>query len=133
MINKSIKDIIVEKFKILKDNGVPEGKIIEYKQDLKLFQDNDKKEFLYDVSSFANATGGDLIFGISENRETGLPETLAGISISNFDEEIRKIESLMRDGIVPIDSGLPLILLSFFLFYSAGTNSGKISNLLRVL
>lgn len=124
MINKSIKDIIVEDFKILKDNGVPEGKTIEYKQDLKLLQDNDKKEFLYDVSSFANASGGDLIFGISENRETGLPETLAGISITNFDEEIRKIESLIRDGIAPRLMGIEIRKYDI--------DSGKIILLIRI-
>lgn len=106
MINKSIKDITIQDFQTLIDNGVPEGKSIEYKQDLKLLQDNDKKEFLYDVSSFANASGGDLIFGIKEDRESGLPEEIVGVSITNVDEEIRKIENLIRDGIAPRLAGI---------------------------
>ncbi|MBN9349284.1 MAG: ATP-binding protein [Chitinophagaceae bacterium] len=108
MINKSINDIAIDDFKSLKENGVAEGKTIEYKRDLKLLQDSDKKEFLYDVSSFANASGGDLIFGISENRENGLPEELTGISLTNFDEEIRKMESLIRDGIAPRLTGIEI-------------------------
>jgi len=59
----------------------------------------DKKEFLADVSSFANALGGDLIIGIIE--ENGIPIELVGLKITNLDEEIRKIESIIRDGITP--------------------------------
>jgi predicted HTH transcriptional regulator len=50
----------------LLSNLVQEGRTIEYKEDLN-FQDNsEKKEFLADVSSFANAGGGDIVFGVRE-------------------------------------------------------------------
>jgi len=45
-------------------NKVPEGKTTEYKQVLPGSSDADKKEFLADVSSFANAAGGHLLYGI---------------------------------------------------------------------
>jgi predicted HTH transcriptional regulator len=50
----------------LVSNKVAEGKKIEYKQALPGNSDSEKKEFLADVSSFANAIGGDLIFGVEE-------------------------------------------------------------------
>lgn len=108
MINKPIDDIDVKDIQDLIENGVMEGKTIEYKQDLTLITDNDKKEFLYDVSSFANASGGDLIFGITENRTTGLPEAIKGVLVSNLDEEQRKIESLIRDSIQPRLAGVEI-------------------------
>ena len=108
MISKSINEISIQDFQDLINNGVTEGKTIEYKQELHLINDNDKKEFLYDVSAFANASGGDLIFGIIEDRETGIPKEVKGISISNYDEEVRKIESLIRDGIAPRLTGIEI-------------------------
>jgi predicted HTH transcriptional regulator len=101
MINNLIDEIGIKDIQDLIENGVVEGKTIEYKQELVISTDNDKKEFLYDVSSFANAGGGDLIFGITEDRTTGLPQAIKGFVVGNLDEELRKIESLIRDGIQP--------------------------------
>lgn len=100
MINKSLNDIQLSDLKSLITNQVPEGKTLEYKSILKLDKDADKKEFLYDVSSFANSSGGDIIFGISEGEEKGLPVSVDGID-GNIDELCRKIESLVRDCISP--------------------------------
>jgi predicted HTH transcriptional regulator len=43
-----------------------EGKTLDYKRDLVGRSDTDKREFLHDVSSFANTLGGHLIFGMDE-------------------------------------------------------------------
>ncbi|MBL7737798.1 MAG: ATP-binding protein [Chitinophagaceae bacterium] len=101
MISKSIAAIQFEDFQRLIDNGVIESKTLEYKQTVDVMRDREKKEFLADVSSFANALGGDLIYGISENRETGLPDRITGIEVSNFDEFLLQLHSLIRDGIAP--------------------------------
>ena len=45
-----------------------------YKQKFPTNSDVDRKEFLADISSFANASGGDLVFGITE--ENGSPKAL---------------------------------------------------------
>jgi hypothetical protein len=83
----------------LVDNQVSEIKNIEYKQSLPGGTDSDKKEFLADVSSFANAAGGDLIFGIRE--ELGVPKELCGLSDIDPDAEILRLESIIRDGVAP--------------------------------
>lgn len=99
MINKQLDKIDLNDINELKDNGVNENKTIEYKRKLPTNSDLDKKEFLADISSFANASGGDLIFGVGE--EKGLPVSIDGIEINDIDEEIRKYENIIRDGIEP--------------------------------
>lgn len=101
MIPKSINQITEQDLQTLIDNSVLEGKTIEYKQELPGSSDTDKKEFLADVSSFANASGGDLIYGITEDRTAGIPKKLEGLTITNVGEEILRLESTMRDGIKP--------------------------------
>jgi len=101
MIGKNIDMITEEDLQSLKDNSISEGKTIEYKQEFPGNSDSDKKEFLADVSSFANASGGDLIYGIIEDRETGFPKTVEGLVIDNVDQEILRLETMIRDGIEP--------------------------------
>ena len=64
------------------EKEVHEGKKIEYKETLPGNSDRDKKEFLGDVSSFANESGGYIIYGISEDRNKGIPEEIKGLNIS---------------------------------------------------
>jgi predicted HTH transcriptional regulator len=64
-------------------NGVQEGKKIEYKQELTINTDSEKKEFLSDFSSFANTVGGYLIYGMKENN--GMPIELVGLKINDPD------------------------------------------------
>lgn len=66
MIEKNIDRITEEDLQALIDNAVSERKTIEYKRSLSINRDSERKEFLADVSSFANASGGDLIYGITE-------------------------------------------------------------------
>ena len=99
MIGKNLKDINESDLESLTENRRPEGKTIEYKADLKLGNDREKKEFLADVSAFANANGGDLIFGITD--KNGFPSEIKGLNITNVDKEISRIDAIIRDGIDP--------------------------------
>lgn len=108
MLYKKIEQLTVADFQDLIDNGVNESKSIEYKEELTIGKDDERKEFLYDVSAFANAGGGDLIFGISEKKDVGLPNNLIGIDIQNKDELKLKLENLIRDGISPRITGLQI-------------------------
>jgi hypothetical protein len=80
-------------------NQQVENKYIEYKQQLPGDTDSEKKEFLADVSSFANASGGDLIYGI--RTEHGVPTEFCGLQLSNPDQEISRLETMIRCGIAP--------------------------------
>ena len=101
MLEKSIDQISEKDLQSLIDNSVLEGKTIEYKQTLPNNSDSGKKEFLADVSSFANASGGDLIYGIVVDKNTGNPQTLEGLIVENVDQEISRLDSMIRDGIKP--------------------------------
>ena len=81
---------------------VEEGRTIEYKLELPSGKDSERKEFLADESSFANAAGGDLLYGIEEKRDvsgntTGIPESLPGLAGINADEVIRRLVRAATD------------------------------------
>jgi len=99
VIAKSIDQITEEDLQALKDNSVSEGKTIEYKQSLPSKSDSGKKEFLADVSSFANASGGDLIYGVSESK--GIITAIDGLEVDDIDQEISRLENIIRTGIEP--------------------------------
>ncbi len=101
MIAKNVDQITEEDLQGLIDNSVLQGKTIEYKQSLARNSESDRKKFLADISSFANANGGDLIYGIIEDRKTGIPKVLRGLTIENVDQEISRLDSMIRDGIDP--------------------------------
>src|SRR5581483_4382480 len=76
----------------------PEGKTVDYKRDLYGSRDEDKKELLKDVSSFANTQGGDLLIGVDEDR--GLPAAIPGVGVDPDKEKLR-LEEIIRRGIEP--------------------------------
>jgi hypothetical protein len=80
-------------------NQVAEGKTIEYKQQLPGGNDADKKEFLADVSSFANTAGGDLVFGMTEQQ--GVPTGILGLTSGDFDLELQRLNSIISSGLEP--------------------------------
>ena len=102
MINKKINDITIDDINSLVENSVCESKTLDYKKELHLHSDSDKKEFLADISSFANSTGGDIIFGIEEDSEDKTPTNIVGITFENEDKLVRRIEDLIRQSIQPI-------------------------------
>ncbi len=102
MINKKIEEIRESDLQVLIDNKVPEGKTIEYKKEWSNKKDAEaRKEFLADITSFANSSGGDLIFGISQDNKTGEPKAIEGIEVENADKEKTRLDNIIRDGIEP--------------------------------
>jgi predicted HTH transcriptional regulator len=85
---------------------VQESKTIDYKRDIVVNTDEQKKEFLADISSFANAIGGHLIYGVVE--EKGIPKQISGLEIRDIDKEIGRLENIIRDGIEPRIPGLSI-------------------------
>jgi hypothetical protein len=97
LAHKRIEDVKEVNLRELVEGGVSEGKIIEYKLTLPGTSDSDKREFLADISSFANASGGDLVYGMKE--EKGLAMELVGLSTANLDAEKLRLEEIIRNGI----------------------------------
>lgn len=101
MINKRIEDIQEIDIQALIDNKVLEGKTVEYKKELPNNSDLSKKEFLADITSFANTNGGDLIFGIEEDTATREPRSLIGLKIESIDKEKARLDNIIRTGVEP--------------------------------
>ncbi len=76
-----------------------EKKTLDYKERLPGDSEKDSKEFLFDVSSFANAAGGHLVFGMTENN--GQAKELIGLPSIDPDIEIRRLESKALSGVKP--------------------------------
>jgi predicted HTH transcriptional regulator len=106
-LKNKVLDLITESdLQSLVENKVREAKVLDYKRALPGKSDREKREFLYDVSSFANASGGDLIFGVTER--DGVASEISGLESGNVDEDILRLESIIRDGIDPRIPGLSI-------------------------
>lgn len=90
------------RIKALIENKIAENKVLEYKQSVQLAKDEQTKEFLFDVSSFANSAGGAIIIGIKEDK--GEPLEITGV-VGDCDAEILRIESCVRSSISPRIAG----------------------------
>lgn len=99
MIAKALDQVTEADLQALISNEVREGRAIEYKRELSVSSDAEKKEFLADISSFANTGGGDLIFGIEE--DAGAPRGISGLTFVDQDAEIRRVESVIASGLEP--------------------------------
>ena len=64
MCEQLYQGIIEADIRTLLDAQIPEGKLLDYKRELPGSKDADKKEFLFVGSSFANASGGHLVYGM---------------------------------------------------------------------
>ena len=106
LTNKALSDLTIKDLNQLIESGVQEGPLIEYKSKTYGKADADKKEFLKDISSFANHHGGHLILGISETG--GVPNELSPIVGTDADSERLRLESLARDDIEPRIVGIQM-------------------------
>jgi hypothetical protein len=96
---KPLELIAQADLELLITDAVAERAVIEYKSRLPGNSDGDKKEFLSDVSSFANALGGHLIYGMDE--AAGLPTGLSGVQVPDANSEKLRFENMIRTGIAP--------------------------------
>lgn len=102
MIDKNIDQISIDDIKNIAEASVIEKKTLEFKAVLPGKSYNDRKEFLADVSSFANTEGGYIVYGINESyigREINLENI--GFENSDIDSEISRLEDLLRQAISP--------------------------------
>ena len=110
MIPKRLEDIVAADILHVISNSVRENRTVEYKRDLPGTADSDKKEFLGDVSSFANASGGDVLYGI--RAVDGVPVEIAGIANLNEDAELLRLEAIIRGGLDPRIPGVRLKVIN---------------------
>jgi hypothetical protein len=96
-IKKPLSEITITDLQELIELGVQESKEIEYKEYLDLSTDanNHKSKFVGEVTSFANAQGGDLIVGLPD--DDGTPSKVAGIPLDKgIDHTLEQWASVLR-------------------------------------
>ncbi|HUO44672.1 MAG TPA: ATP-binding protein [Burkholderiales bacterium] len=104
----------------LRENGVAEGKTIEYKRELPGANDGGNVKILRSITSFANTGDGDLLYGVET--VDGAPTNFPGISIESQDLLRQRIDNLCRDGVqerlphpytgfIPLDNGNAVLLI----------------------
>lgn len=94
-----IEDVGVAHLQELVDGEVIEKKTLEYKRDLPGGTHSDRREFLRDVSSLGNTSGGHIIYGIRE--QDGRPAEVSGLTVADPGAETARLENILRDGLRP--------------------------------
>ena len=125
-LNKQIDVITEEDLQTLVDEGERESRFIDYKKELIVDNEQTKAEFRRDVSSFANALGGDIIIGISEDGDTKLPKELCGFELSTANKEqfSVRLTKIIQSRIKPIIRGIGIKLIEL--------SSGKYAAVIRI-
>ena len=117
MLPANLDDLTPEYIQGLIDSEVAEGLRLEYKEQLPSDQSDDKRRFLYRIAGMANASGGDMLFGIvdkdgPDGQNTGIADRLSGMSIANPQKATEPLANLIRDGITPRLAGVKMKIIN---------------------
>jgi hypothetical protein len=78
-----------------------EGPYLDFKRDLPAaWNDGAKHELLADVTAFANAGGGHLVFGIDEDGNSQAA-AIAPLILQNADQEVRRLQDILLNQVEP--------------------------------
>ena len=82
----------------LVDAQEPEGALLDYKQEIKLGSQTERRELAKDITSFANEIGGTLVYGVPEDKSNSraapVPLRPYGIKpIPGLDQDLENIFS----------------------------------------
>lgn len=111
MLPGRLDDLTRTDIESLVTDAVRESKALDFKRDAVGGRDDDKREFLADVSAFANTVGGDLVFGVEE--EQGVAAAVPGLVLEDPDAEILRLEQIIRSGLEPRLPGVEIRWLPF--------------------
>ncbi|MDO9020197.1 MAG: ATP-binding protein [Deltaproteobacteria bacterium] len=106
MIPKPLSEVTEADLRELVRAGSTERRTLEFKRDLPARSDAGKKEFVHDVVSFANAAGGDILFGVEER--DGVAAAVPGVACTSFDDAKLWMESVLRDNVAPRLQGIDI-------------------------
>jgi len=104
MLPRKLEDLTHADLEALVSGSVSEGKRLDFKSELPARKPEDAREFAADVASFANAEGGDIVFGVVEKASVAV--SVPGISSSDLDADIRRLEQIVQSSIEPRVSGV---------------------------
>ena len=109
MLTKKLADVDLTDIKTLCENKALESRFLDFKADAIGTGEKDKREFLANVSAFANASGGDLMLGVKT--KDGTADEICGIRLDDPDQEKLRLGNIVRDGLEPRVSGIDMAWL----------------------
>src|SRR5689334_13742533 len=89
--------------RLIADQAV-EHQQLDFKRQVPGATGEDKRELCADITSFANSTGGDLVFGVQE--ADGHADAITPVVTENIDREIQRLEAIVHTGTEPRVPGL---------------------------
>lgn len=117
-----LEQIAEEHLQALVSNQVGESIRLEFKAETYGGKDEDRREFIKDISAMANTVGGDLVLGIEE-RPKGTAGSVSGVTLFGTpDQEMQRFTQMarsacepplfsMRPHAVPLANGKSVIIL----------------------
>jgi hypothetical protein len=94
VFTKSMENLTFDDIQRLKDNQIHESDILDYKKDL-----IDDDSLIKHVSSFANTSGGYIIFGVEEIGKGGYPKAVPGLQSGVVNKE--RLEQIILSNVHP--------------------------------
>lgn len=101
MIPRLLPEIELADLQALINNAIPESRTLEFKRELHGNNAEQSKECCYDFSAFANAIGGDMLFGLDEDPATHVAAALPGVDLATSENAIRTMENRLLAGVTP--------------------------------
>jgi hypothetical protein len=98
MLDKRPDEITLTDLENLVTTRQSEGQRLDFKLQVD-YKGEGKREFLRDVTSFANTRGGYLVIGVQEENAEAI--ALSGIDIDDPDKEVLRVDSIIRDNTEP--------------------------------
>src|ERR1700683_2837268 len=97
----------LEKLQSLIADSVAENRTIEYKLMPPGDSEEGKREYLNDVTSFANALGGTLLYGV--RADDGIPTLLVGLPAGDLDKIVQRLDQMLQNSVEPRIQGVEYV------------------------
>jgi len=104
--SRATGDIAEQDLLALINDRVPEDRTLDYKAELPGSSNGARREFVADVTSFANTNGGHSLYGMDE--EQGIATALIGLPNLDPDAEVLRLEGILANGCEPRIPGLTI-------------------------
>ena len=114
-----MKPLTTSEIQAMVENGQTEDRSLGFKGELPGHSDSEKLKFIEDASSFANAGGGHIIYGIAEKRDasgqpTGVAGEVVGVEIESVEKATLRLDQLLQVGVSPRIQGYRLYAVGQF-------------------
>lgn len=100
MIERPLDQITLADIEALVTYGRSESASLDFKQAFPKADHKGVRDFLADLTAFANTDGGDIVVGVQEDGN-GVAAAIVGIPADGLDEELRRIDDQQRSCVDP--------------------------------